>query len=235
MNHTFRLESMAFLLFLAPIGEAGAEGESVELAPQASALATDTSNAMKRLEELVQGQQWKEAARLTRELVQENSDNPELHYWIGVVRWHEGDRVTAVQALRAAQQLGLDTAVLHKTLGMVYYRMRQFILFQDQMEQAAALDPEDHQPLYRLGRYFESVRNDFQRALEFFEKAIALRPDHTESVYYKGYCLEAWNEGARPFAATRPPLVYRKKTRSPSVGHTRQWPGSFWMRILNRL
>ena len=182
---------LACFLLVATMGGAGTQGESVELSPQASPLASDAANAMKRLEELVQQQQWEEAARLTQELVQGNPDNPVLHYWIGVVRWHEGDRVAAVQALRVAEQLGLDTALLHKTLGMVYYRMRQFILFRQQMEQAAARDPEDHQPHYRLGRYFESVQNDFRRALEFFEKAVALSPDHTESVYHQGYCLEA--------------------------------------------
>ena len=177
---------LASFLFVATMGGAGVHRQSFQLSLQAS---PDT-DPMKRLEEFVQQQQWEQAARLTEELVQENSDNPVLHYWVGVVRWQQGDRIAAVQALRLAEQLGLDTAVLHKTLGMVYYRMHQFILFKRQMEQATALDPEDHQPHYHLGRYFESVRNDFQRALEFFEKATELNPDHTESVYYKGYCLE---------------------------------------------
>ena len=181
---------LASFLFVPPMGGAGAQRESFKLSLQASPFVSDAENPMKRLEELVQQQQWEQAAQLTKELVQENSDNPVLHYWVGVVRWQQGDRIAAVQALRLAEQLGLDTALLHKTLGMVYYRMHQFSLFKHQMEQATAGDPKDHQPYYHLGRYFESVQNDFQRALEFFEKAIELSPDHTKSVYYKGYCLE---------------------------------------------
>ena len=150
----------------------------------------NAENPIQRLEELVRQQQWEQAARLTNELLQEDYDDPVLHYWVGVVRWQQGDRVGAVQALRLAEELDLDTASLHKTLGMVYYGMRQFILFKHQMEKAIARDPGDHQPHYQLGRYFLSIQNNSQLALEFLEKAIELSPDHAESVYYKGYCLE---------------------------------------------
>ncbi len=183
--------TLASFLFVASMGGAGAGQESFKSSLQARLqVPKEGQDPMKRLEELVQQQEWEQAARLTEELVQEESDNPVLRYWVGVVRWQLGNRIAAVQDLRQAQQLGLKTALLHKTLGMAYYRMHQFSLFKDQMEQAAARDPQDHQPHYRLGRYFESVQNDFERALESFEKAIELSPDHSESVYYRGYCLE---------------------------------------------
>ena len=38
---------------------------------------------------------------------------------------------------------------------------------------------------------FLSIQNNSQLALEFLEKAIELSPNHAESVYYKGYCLES--------------------------------------------
>ena len=167
-----------------------AQRESLELPLQARSLPSNDENPIKRLEKLVRQQQWEKAARLTDELSQNNSDDPVLHYWVGVVRWQQGDRIGAVQALRLAEGLGLDTASLHKTLGMVYYGMRQFILFRQQMEKAIARDPGDHQPHYQLGRYYLSIQNNSQLALEFLEKASELGPEHAESVYYKGYCLE---------------------------------------------
>ena len=188
-----RVWATLWLLFcLSPrwAGLGYAQLESLESPLQASSLPPNAENPIQRLEELVRQQQWEQAARLTNELLQEDYDDPVLHYWVGVVRWQQGDRVGAVQALRLAEELDLDTASLHKTLGMVYYGMRQFILFKHQMEKAIARDPGDHQPHYQLGRYFLSIQNNSQLALEFLEKAIELSPDHAESVYYKGYCLE---------------------------------------------
>jgi tetratricopeptide (TPR) repeat protein len=52
------------------------------------------------------------------------------------------------------------------------------------------MDPLNYEPLYSLGRYYESTRNDFAGALDFFDKAIQLEPHHSKSVYYQGYCLE---------------------------------------------
>lgn len=192
-RHWNRVWATLWLLFcLLPrwVGLGYAQEESLELPLQASPLPSNAENPKKRLEELVQQQQWEQAARLTNELLQKNSDDPLLHYWAGVVRWQQGNRIGAVQALRLAEGLGLDTASLHKTLGMIYYGMRQFILFKHQMEKAVARDPGDYQPHFQLGRYFLSIQNNSQLALEFLEKAIELSPDHAESVYYKGFCLE---------------------------------------------
>jgi len=101
------------------------------------------------------------------------------------------DPVGAIQALRAAERLGLDIPYLHQALGIAYYNVHQFILFQQQMEKSMALAPEDYKPYYYTGHYFESVRNDFLGALKYFENARRLNPEHTESWYYEGYCLEA--------------------------------------------
>ncbi len=180
----------AALLLVAPMGGEEARQQGLKSSPRGISPVSDTESRMRRLEELVQQQRWEQAARLTEELFPQESDNPVLHYWVGVVRWQLEEKIAAVQALRRAQLLGLDTALLHKTLGMAYYRMHQFRLFKDQMEQASAHDPGDHQPHYHLGRYLESVRNDFQRALVSFEKAIELSPYDAQSIYYKGYCLE---------------------------------------------
>lgn len=182
---------LLFCLFPRWVELGYAQRESPEFPLQASSLPPNAENPIKRLEELVRQQQWEQAARLTDELFQIYSDDPVLHYWEGVIRWQQGDRIGAVQALRLAEGLGLNTASLHKTLGMIYYGMRQFILFRQQMEKAIARDPGDHQPHYQLGRYFLSIQNNSQLALKFLEKAIELSPKHAESVYYKGYCLES--------------------------------------------
>jgi tetratricopeptide (TPR) repeat protein len=94
------------------------------------------------------------------------------------------------QAFRSAEKLGLDTAWLHEALGLAYYDANQFVLFLQQMERALKANPGHHAAHFHLGRYFESVRNDFEAAIGEFDRALATAPRHAKALYFKGYCLE---------------------------------------------
>jgi tetratricopeptide (TPR) repeat protein len=143
-----------------------------------------------RLFELVTKQQWSEAGKLAQELALAEPNDPAISYYLGLTRLHFQDSIGAIRALRAAERLGMDTAYFHQVLGIAYYNVHQFILFQQQMEESIALAPADYKSYYYVGRYFESIRNDFPGALEYFAKATRLNPEHTESSYYRGFCLE---------------------------------------------
>jgi tetratricopeptide (TPR) repeat protein len=148
-----------------------------------------TSSAS-RLSELVTKEQWSEAAKLAQELARQEPNDPVVSYYLGLTLVHFHDPIGAIRALRTAERLGMDTAYFHQVLGIAYYNVHQFILFQQQMEKSIALAPADYKPYYYVGRYLESVRNDFPGALQYFAKATGLKPEHTESWYYEGYCLE---------------------------------------------
>ena len=75
-------------------------------------------------------------------------------------------------------------------MGLAYYDLNQFFLFEQQMEKAIELDPQGAMPLFYLGRYHEIIRSDISRALVFFDKAMQLKPNDARSVYHKGSCLE---------------------------------------------
>lgn len=143
-----------------------------------------------RLEQLVHQRDWVQALQVGTELLSAEPSNPNVHYLMGVVRWQVGDKVGSIQAFRSAERLGLDTGYLHKALGLAYYGANQFRLFEQQMGKAIAAEPADYQPYFHLGRYHESVRNDFERALRLFELALARRPGDGASLYFRGYCLE---------------------------------------------
>lgn len=157
------------------------------------------SEPIKRLEQLVRKEQWEEAVQLAEQLVEANSQEPMLQYWLGVLRWRQQDRTKAVQALRSAERLGLSAAFLHKTLGLVYFDLRQFTLFKEQMDKAIRADAGDSDPYFHLGRYFESMQHNFGRALECFDNAIRIKPDHVLGIYYKGYCLEMLGQQEQGF------------------------------------
>jgi tetratricopeptide (TPR) repeat protein len=145
---------------------------------------------------------WAEAAPTAQALAETYPHDPNWPYWLGVARWRLEDPIRAIQALREAENRGMDTPPLHKMLGFAYYSINQFTLFEMQMEKASKLDPLDYEPSYSLGRYRESVLNDYSGALKFFERATQLKPDHSKSAYYKGHCqemLDMWAEALDAF------------------------------------
>jgi tetratricopeptide (TPR) repeat protein len=165
------------------------------------------------LGELMRQMRWVEAAPIAQALVQTYPDDPNWHYLLGVARWRLEDPIAAIQALREAENRGMDTPPLHKALGLAYYSINQFILFEMQMDKASKLAPLDFEPIYSLGRYRESILNDYSGALKFFEQATLLKPDHSKSVYYKGHCqemLDMWPEALGTFQSA---IVLVEKNR----------------------
>lgn len=139
---------------------------------------------------LVDQKRWEEAQQQSRKLLEVYPENPELYYLNGVTLFQLTDSMGAVRSLRRAETLGYNTTSLHKSLGIAYYSLRQYKLFIEQIEKALAINPNDHESYYYLGRYYESVINNFPTALHYFDRSIISKPDFEKSVYYRGYCYE---------------------------------------------
>jgi tetratricopeptide (TPR) repeat protein len=165
---------------------------------------------------------------LAQELIRKNPGNAMAHYWLGAARLRLHNPIGAVQAFRSAEKLGLNTSLLHESLGLSYQLLNQYFLFVQQMEKAAKLDPSDYKPLYYLGWYYEAVLNDFPRALEFFNRAIQLKSDDVSSIVHKGYCLEQMGQlrAAREYYATAIGLQEKAHSRNswPYQGIARTLP-----------
>ena len=143
-----------------------------------------------RIASLAARKDWGGVASAAGAWAREKPRDAMAYYWLGVALWQGDDKTGSVQALRRAEGLGLHTAFLHKSLGLAYYSMNQFILFRRQMEKAAELDPKDPQPHFQIGRYFESVPHDYAQALVHFQNAVTLDPEDGRSAAYRAYCLE---------------------------------------------
>jgi tetratricopeptide (TPR) repeat protein len=133
---------------------------------------------------------WNGAAKRGEDLVREHPGNPTYRYWLGVARVSLHDPVGAIQAMRSAQLLGLNTVDFHVDLGLAYYTINQFFLFQQQMEKAIELDPNSFKPNYYLGRYRETIQDDLSGALKYFDKAVQLNPQDARSWAHRGFCLK---------------------------------------------
>ena len=143
-----------------------------------------------QIDTLVREKKWKEVAAVAAELHRTDSDDPTVLYWLGTAHLQLREPVEAVPAFRSAEKLNLNTALLHEGLGLAYYDLNQFRLFEEQMKKAAASDSRDSKPDYYMGLYRWSIQSDAEGALDFFEQAIQLAPDDWKSIYQSGNCLE---------------------------------------------
>jgi tetratricopeptide (TPR) repeat protein len=161
---------------------------SIAVCPASILTAAETHRGT--FDELVQARRWAQLHQYAGELSRGRPNDPIPRYYVGIAAFQLGEKVHALQSFRAAEKLGLDTPWLHEALGLAYYDANQFELFRQQMENVLQLDPKHFPARFHLGRYYESVRNDFDAAIREFDQALAIRPQHAKALYFKGYCLQ---------------------------------------------
>ena len=144
----------------------------------------------KTIGHLAQEKRWSEAVAAARTLTISHPDDAEAFYWLGTAQLQLHDAANAIRALRSSQKLGLDTSLLHESLGLAYYDLNQFVLFEQQMHHAAEKDPRDFRPDYYLGLYQLTIKSDATGALAHFDRATELQPNDWKSLYEEGNCLE---------------------------------------------
>jgi tetratricopeptide (TPR) repeat protein len=184
MNRIFSIAGFV-LLCVAAVPAQSPPGRSVS--PDSSGV---VANPHVDISELARSNRWKEVAALADRNHRQKPEDPTALYWLGISRLKLHEPVGSVQAFRAAEKLGLNTALSHEGLGLGYYDLNQFFLFEEQMKKAAALDPRDSTPYFYLGLYRWTIRSDAAGALEFFDKALQLHPDDWKSLYQAGNCFE---------------------------------------------
>ena len=119
----------------------------------------------------------------------ESPREAEALFWLGYARLRTDQVPRAIQALRESEKLGSRPG-LDKVLGVTYYAAGQHLLFRRRMERALQSTPSDPAPYYFLGRYFDSVEQNYEEAAANFEQFLAERPDHPHANHYLGFAYE---------------------------------------------
>jgi tetratricopeptide (TPR) repeat protein len=156
--------------------------------------ATSPGTAMNSL---VQQHRWREASALAAQMTATNPQDAAAFYWRGYAELQLQNYIPSEQAFRSAEKLGMNSPPLHEGLGLAYYRLNQFILFEREMNLAAQLDPKDATPDYYLGLYQLTIRSDLPKALLFFDKASELKPNDWKILYEEGNCWEKQDQGEK--------------------------------------
>jgi tetratricopeptide (TPR) repeat protein len=88
------------------------------------------------------------------------------------------------------------SADVHRLLGLNYYALEQYRLFELQMRKAKELRPDAGEFDYWLGRYYQVVSEDCAKAIPFFTRAISLDLENHRALYNRGDCYERSSEVA---------------------------------------
>ena len=117
-----------------------------------------------------------EAERGFRALVQSNPELGGPHANLGLIDRQAGKLAEAAGELEQAVRLSPRQPVFLNQLGITYRQQGQFDKARDAYEKAIALDPAYAAPYLNLGILHDLYFNDGRRALELYDRYLALSP-----------------------------------------------------------
>jgi len=123
-----------------------------------------------------------EAARAFEALTQSNADLGGPHANLGIIYRQEGKQAEAVAELEQAVRLNPQQPVFLNQLGISYRQQGQFAKAREAYEKAIALDPNYPAAYLNLGILFDLYFWDSKRALELYDRYLALTPGGDDKV-----------------------------------------------------
>jgi Flp pilus assembly protein TadD len=123
-----------------------------------------------------------EAARGFLELTKTHADLGGPHANLGIIYRQEGKPAEAVAELEQAVRLNPQQPVFLNQLGISYRQQGQFAKAREAYEKAIALDPSYPAAYLNLGILFDLYFWDSKRALELYDRYLALTPGGDDKV-----------------------------------------------------
>ena len=142
------------------------------------------------LAQLAMAGRWQEATPLADKLARELPLNGIGPYWLGLMELQAGNTISAFRRLDAALSLSPDVFWIHLNLGLCYALLRQYVLFEKEMQWVMNKHPSQPLPYYYLGRHYSKTREDTDRGLALLQRAVSLNPADFRARYHLGYLLE---------------------------------------------
>ena len=131
--------------------------------------------------QLYSRQQYVQAQRVCRQIIQARPANGDAHNILGVTLAALGKTDEAIASLRRAIKLNPQAPSYHANLGEILRQNNRLDEAEQALEAAVRLDPKNAQALNNLGiiRY-EQKR--FSEAVDFYNQALAVRPQMSEAL-----------------------------------------------------
>jgi len=123
-----------------------------------------------------------EAARVFLALTKSNADLAGPHANLGLIYRQSGKSAESVAELEQAVRLDPQQPVFQNQLGISYRQVGQFAKAREAYEKAIALDPSYPAAYLNLGILFDLYFWDSKKALEFYDRYLALTPGGDDKV-----------------------------------------------------
>ena len=142
------------------------------------------------LEQLALAGRWQEARPLAEKLALEIPSNGIGSYWLGLIELQAGNTLSAFRRFDTALNLSPEVFWVHLNLGLCYALLRQYTLFEQEMQWVMSKYPNQPLPYYYLGRHYSKAREDTDKGLALLQRAVSLNPADFRARYHLGYMLE---------------------------------------------
>jgi len=142
------------------------------------------------LAQLATAGRWKEAKPLAEKLALEVPSNGVGSYWVGLMELQAGNTLSAFRQLDTALSLSPNVFWVHLNLGLCYALLRQYALFEKEMQWVMNKHPSQPLPYYYLGRHYAKTREDTDKGLALLQRAVNLNPADFRARYHLGYLFE---------------------------------------------
>jgi tetratricopeptide (TPR) repeat protein len=147
----------------------------------------------------VKAGQWELAAQSAQKLRDLYPKNGIGEFCQGYVELKRGRYIAAVRHFQAAVNRSPDVALAHLDLGLAFFALGQYKLFEEEMLWVIANKTNEALPYHYLGLYHSGNSVQFDRAAECFQEALNRNPSDFQSHYQLGKLLQAKGDlqGAR--------------------------------------
>jgi tetratricopeptide (TPR) repeat protein len=161
------------------------EGERTAL-EQALALAPTHRKARLALTDVfMRLGRWKEAEDQAQTLVEQFPADTEPVFLLAMIAMRRGDPQTAKELAVRCLARGDTRPEVYKVLALSGYLLQDTGQFEANIRAVLEKNPQDAEAQYFLARYLFEVKR-YSESLDFFERVIALQPDHYKAHYYIG-------------------------------------------------
>jgi tetratricopeptide (TPR) repeat protein len=143
--------------------------------------------------------QWDAAAESAEKLRKLYPQSGIGEFCRGYVDLKQGRYISAVRQFQAAVGRSPDVALAHLDLGLAFFALGQYRLFEEEMSWVIGKKPDEALPHYYLGLYYSGDSGKLDQAIERFQQAIKRNPNDFQSHYQLGKLLLARGDlqGAR--------------------------------------
>ena len=153
-------------------------------------LDSSTGRSCQSLAQLAMAGRWQEARPLAEKLALELPSNGIGPYWLGLIELQAGNTLSAFRRLDTALSLSPDVFWVHLNLGLCCALLRQYALFEKEMNWVMNKHPSQPLPYYYLGRHYSKTREDTDKGLALLQRAVNLNPADFRARYHLGYLFE---------------------------------------------